>query len=259
MLFLFLLLTQSGLYAIRIDKGKFVTQLSPSENYRGEITVKNDSQLKTEVTVYLEDFEYTAPYEGAKEFYSPGTKNNSIASWINFLPQKFTLPAYGSKQVGFIVKPDEKVSVTHCGVLFFETPLGSVEDGAGLSLIGRVGSLLFINPKKAQREITFSKIAGSYNKITGQVTNFGNTFLDPKTTYYIMDPGGMVKDRGELNQLYLLPEDKTSLEVIIPQELSSGRYTTVLTFDLGKGDVLVKEIDFLVNNSGEIEILEIRD
>ncbi|MCF7870130.1 MAG: hypothetical protein K9L69_00885 [Candidatus Omnitrophica bacterium] len=250
---------QNGLYAIRIDKGKFVTQLSQSENYRGEITVRNDSQLKTEVTVYLEDFEYTAPYEGAKEFYSPGTKNNSIAGWINFSPQKFILPAYGSKQVGFIVKPDEKVSATHCGVLFFETPLGSVESGAGISLVGRVGSLLFINPKRAQREVTFSEITGNYYKITGQLANSGNTFLGPKTTYYIMDSGGMVKDRGQLDQLYLLPEDKTWLEIIIPKKLSFGRYTTVLTFDLGKGDVLVKEIDFLVNGSGEIEILEVRD
>ncbi len=259
MLFLFLLLIQNSLYAVRIDKGKFVARLSQSEKYRGEITVKNDSQLKTEVTVYLEDFEYTAPYEGVKEFYSPGTKNNSIAGWINFSPQKFTLPAYGSKQVSFIVKPDEKVSTTHCGVLFFETPLGSVEGGTGISLVGRVGSLLFINPKRTQREVTFSEIAGNYYKITGQLANSGNTFLDPKTTYYIMDPGGMVKDRGQLSQLYLLPEDKAWLEITIPKELPPGRQTTVLTFDLGKGDVLVKEIDFLVSNSGEIKILEIRD
>jgi hypothetical protein len=248
-----------NLYAIRIDKGKFITQLSQSENYRGEIIVRNDSQVETEVRVYLEDFDYTVPYDGTKEFYSPGTKNNSITAWINFSPQKFTLPAYGSRPVSFIVKPNEKIKTTHCGVLFFETSLGSVEEGTGISLVGRVGSLLFINPKQAKREAAFSKISGDFYKIAGQLINSGNTFLDPKTAYYIINQKGMVKDRGQLKQRYLLPEDKASINITISKELLPGRYTTVLTFDLGKGDVLVKEIDFLINDPGEIKILEVRD
>ncbi len=254
-----LFLVQSILYAIRIDKGKFVTQLSQSESYRGEITVRNKSPKATQVKVYLEDFEYTAPYQGAKDFYPPGTKQNSISTWINYSPQEFSLEPYGTKQVSFIIKPNKAVETAYCGVLFFESPLGETQEGTGISLVGRVGSLLFVNPANANKQATIENLSGNLYKITGNFINSGNTFLSPTTTYYIISQDGMVKDRGKLEQLYLLPNDKASIEITIPKDVSPGRYTAVLTSDLKKGDVLVREVDFSIRSSGDIRILEIRD
>lgn len=255
----FLIFPAAFNYAVRIDKGKFVTQLSKGETYRASIMIENPLQQEVSVNVYLEDFTYVSPFDGTKKFYPPGSTEVSISDWINFSPQKFTLSPYSRKRFSFRIKPTDNVNSVHCGVLFFESPLGKSNSEMGISIIGKIGSLIFIEPEQSNKKAVFTDITGGLRKIKGNFANTGNTLITAKGTYYIMDTGGMVKTRGKIKELYMLPTNNTFIKMKIPKDLPSQKYTMVMTFNLKEGDVLVKEVDFLFQSSGNIEILEIRD
>lgn len=251
-----------SVFAFRIDKPKFVLQLSEGESFRGTVVIDNPSKEAIPVKVYLEDFAYIPPYDGTKSFHPPGSTGISISSWITFSPQEFVLKPYARQIVSFTVRPNKDFTTVHCGVLFFESPLGvgADEAGAAINIIGRLGSLIFVEPKNREKRANFEDIIGEYYKLKGTFTNYGNTFIYAQGTFYIIDSEGIVKDRGELLELYTLPGDKADVSIPISKRLSDvERYTLVLTYDLEEGDVLVKEIDFSLSSSGEIRILAIRD
>ncbi|HIE43728.1 MAG TPA: hypothetical protein EYP78_02895 [Candidatus Omnitrophica bacterium] len=249
-------------FAFRIDKPKFVIQLSEGESFRGTVVIDNPSKEEMRVKVYLEDFTYILPYDGTKSFHPPGSTKISISSWITFSPHEFILKPYARQIVNFTVRPDKDFSTVHCGVLFFESSLGvgADESGAAINIIGRLGSLIFVEPENREKKAKFNDLVGGYYKLKGTFANYGNTFIRAQGTFYMIDSKGIAKDRGELLDLYTLPGNKADVSIPISKKLSYGeRYTLVLTYDLGEGDVLVKEIDFSLSSSGEIRILAIRD
>ena len=105
----------------------------------------------------------------------------------------------------------------------------------------------------------FDKISGIRGGLAGEFKNLGNTFLHIQGTFYVMDSEGMIKDRGKIRELYCLPQDKTKVTIDLSKDLSPGNYTAIITFDMEDYDVLVKEVDFSLKVSREVNVLEIRD
>ena len=93
----------------------------------------------------------------------------------------------------------------------------------------------------------------------GDFTNSGNSFLHAKGVFYVMDNEGMIYDRGELRELYLLPGDSAGMVIDLSKSTSTGVYTMVVTFDMEEDDALIKEIDFSLDSSGNVTVLEERD
>lgn len=260
-LFLFLLfLLPFSSFALRIDNPSIKLQLSSGDNYSGTITVENPSVDEVAVTVYLEDFVYIAPFDGAKKFYALGTIDSSLSEWVSFSPQKFVLQPFSRKKVNFSISPTSSFDSVHCGVLFFETSIGvTYEKGKAINVIGRIGSLIFVEAQNKKRQATFAGIQGFSDSLRGNFINSGNTLLHAQGTSYILDNEGMVKNRNILRELYLLPGDSSELQIALPDDLTSGTYTMVITFDLEENDFLIKEIDFSLSRSGKITVLDERD
>ena len=258
-LFLLFLLPISS-FALRIDNPKVKLQLSPGDNYSGAIIVENPSTYEVSVKVYLEDFAYVTPFDGAKEFYAPGTTSVSLSNWITFSPQEFTLQPFARRRVNFSISPASSFNSVRCGVLFFETSIGTTyEEGKAINVLGRIGSLLFIEPKDKRKQATFNGIKGSSYSLVGDFINSGNSFIHAQGTSFTLDNEGMVKDRGVLEDLYLLPNDSTRLQIALSSDLAPGTYTMVITFDLEEDNSLIKEIDFSVSDSGEVAVLDERN
>ncbi|MFH1318511.1 MAG: hypothetical protein ABIH71_05805 [Candidatus Omnitrophota bacterium] len=253
-------LQQGEAFAFRINKGSFRVQLSKGETYNGAVEIDNSTEQPLVVKAYMNDFVYVSPFNGDKEFYPPDSTKVSLAKWINFSPHELTVPPYSKGSVNFTVLPDEEFDSVRCGVLFFESSVGvTYEEERAINVLGRIGTLVFVEPKIKEKNINFYNIEGTNRKIGGSLKNTGNTFLHLKGTYFVMDNEGMVKDRGEVKEVYFLSGDQTTLDVTLSQTLSSGSYMLILTFDLEDGDIAVKEIDFSVSSLGEVEILGIRD
>lgn len=260
-LFLFLLfLLPLSSFALRIDNPKIKLQLSPGDNYSGTIIVENPSSDEVSVKAYLEDFIYVAPFDGAKEFYAPGTVSLSLSKWITFSPQEFVLQPFSRRRVNFSISPASSFNSVHCGVLFFETSIGTTyEEGKAINVLGRIGSLIFVEAQNKKKQATFTNIKGSSYSLRGDFINSGNTFLHAQGTPYVLNDQGMVKDRSVLEELYLLPNDSTRLQIALSSDLAPGTYTMVITFDLEEDDSLIKEIDFSLSRSGEVTVLDERN
>ncbi len=260
-IFLFLLfLLPFSSFALRIDNPKIKLQLSPSDNYSGTIIVDNPSSDEVSVKTYLEDFTYVTPFDGAKEFYAQGTTKASLSKWITFSPREFTLQPFSRRRVNFSISPKSSFNSVRCGVLFFETSIGTTyENGKAINVVGRIGSLFFVEPKNKSKRATFTSIKGLSHSLTGDFTNSGNSFIHAQGTSYTIDNEGMVKDRSVLEESYLLPNDSTKLQMALSSDLAPGTYTMVITFDLEEDDSLVKEIDFSLSGSGKVTVLDERN
>jgi hypothetical protein len=247
-------------YPLRIDNPKMRVKLSADKSASGTITVDNPTTETVSVKVYLEDFTYVAPFDGTKDFTSRGTTKRSISNMITFSPEQFTLEPYASRQVNFIISPKNSFDETLGGVLFFETSIGTtVKEGQSIDVLGRLGALIFVDPQAGTKSLSVSEPIVSGESFTAMASNNGKVFVDAAGGFYIVDDNGTVYDRGSVNELFLMPGDKTAMKFNLSKALPSGRYTAVLTFDLQDGDVSTKEVDFSVSSSGSMSSLSIKD
>jgi len=257
---LLLFLVPAAAFALRIDNPKVRIKVTTGQNYTGLITVENPTKDQVGVKVYLEDFIYVEPFDGDKKFMPRGTTPRTIADCITFSPENFTLEPFGSKTVNFTISPAKPFKETLCGVLFFETAMGSsMEEGKAIDVLGRLGSLIFVDPADGKKSAVFSSPEGGNRAISGTISNSGNLFLSAMGTFYVMDSSGNVLDRGQTAEAYLMPGDKRPLEIKFSPKLSEGSYTAVVTFDMQDNDMFTKEIDFSLSSTGEVKVAGSRD
>ena len=250
------LLTPRAVFSqLMIDKAKVSLTIQSEETIKGEIGVHNFSSHNVEVKVYPQDFLYLPPFDGRKRFLPPGSTKYSCAGWISFFPQQFQLPPRGKKKVVYTIRVPRQVSGGYYGVLFFETGSSKIEEKkVNLQIVQRVGCLFFLETKDKIKQGEVKDISIEGDNLKGKFLNQGNTILLGKGVFYIMSEEGVVIERGKIDNFYLPPQKETPFVVNL-KEVPQGNYIVVFTFDLQKGDVLVKEINFLKDKQGNVTIL----
>ncbi|UCD16048.1 MAG: hypothetical protein JSV34_03065 [Candidatus Omnitrophota bacterium] len=255
-----LVLAPVSAFALQVNKSSIKAQMPANQTYHGTIEVENPSEAETAVRVYLADFVYLAPFNGEKEFYPPDSTKFSLSKNIKFSPQEFTIPPFSNQVVNFTISSDQEFEHVKCGVIFFETSLGAAyQDGKLIDVVGRIGTLIFVASPSNTKKASFKNIKGGEYKLKGVLKNIGETFLHASGTFFVMDNEGMVEDRDEIRESYLLPQDEVQISIELSKTLSADNYIMIITYDLEDGDVSVKEIDFSLSSSGEVNILEVRD
>ena len=242
-----------------IEEGKVTLAVSGGERVSKSLIIHNTSTNSVLLKVYWEDFQYQAPYDGAKLFLAAGTAPGSASQWITYSPQEFTIPAFSQQKIDYMVTVPPKIEGGHYGVLFFEKAGDPVQDATGVRIVSRVGCLFFIEAKDKKKIAALQDIKISSSIVSGNFVNQGDVVLIPQMTYYIMDDQGVAADRGEIRKLYTPPGATASWEVSVISGLAAGHYTMVINADLEDGDVLVKEVDFVKDAKGVLTIGNVRD
>lgn len=246
---LFLALSFPAFAQLLIEEGKIKKTVAPGQTVADSVTVHNSTDKPVDVIVYLEDFEYVAPFDGSKKFYAAGTLPQSAAQWLNFEPKRFSLAPYTKQKVHFTTNVPATATGGYYSVLFFELADSPthIDGQVGLQIISRVGSLLFFETtdRKKQVDVTGTFFDGSV--LNGTLIHTGNVNLVIKCLYYVLDQSGVPVDRGDLEMFYMPPGTQTDFSIGLNAQLKSGRYTAVLTFDLEDGTSAVKEVDFHVH------------
>ena len=248
------MLTAEAHAQLFLEQGKVTLAVSGGEHTNGSLLIHNTSSEPADVKVYWEDFEYKAPYDGTKNFLPAGTAPASASQWVTFSPQVFNLPAFGQQRVDYTVSVPSQIQEGHYGVLFFERSSDALMSDKGVTLVTRVGCLFFIEPKDKSKKASVQDIGLKANTFTASFVNQGNVILIPRTTYYMMQEGGLVLLRGESKKLYVPPGASGTLEIPLKKKLDPGHYTLVINSDLEEGDVVVKEIGLVVDAAGQITI-----
>lgn len=248
---------------LRTNTRKVELKVDEGQTYRGTITIENPTEGEIKVRVYVEDFSYIAPYDGAKKFLAPGSDRRSSAKWITFFPQEFVLSAFEKKKVNYAVNVPSEISGGYYAVLFFESAMGEIPDpnteGANILILGRLGTLFLIETQDSIKKAGIARIKVQDRTVKGEFLNQGNVVLASKGNFYVMDDKGNVFDRGKIKDIYISPGDSAPFSLSLAGEVPAGKYILVTTFDLSGGDILVKEIDFSIEEQGNMQVLRVRD
>jgi len=256
---LFCVFTGTAGAQLLLEEGKVTLTVSGGDRISKKITLHNNSAEEVPVRVYWEDFQYQPPYDGTKLFVPAGTGEKSMAQWVSFSPQQFTLPAYSQQMIEYSLSVPSSIQGGYYGTLFFEQAPVDAQGVTGVNIVTRIGCLFFVEAVDSLRQASIDGIESSAGEIKGTFTNQGDVVLIPQITYYIMDPGGMVVDRGEVKKKYVAPKGVASWEIKMPAGLSAGEYAMVITADLGDGQALVKELTLAVGPGEVLRIKNVQD
>lgn len=255
-----------------INKAKIRASVIPGQQIYGDIIIENPNPQERPMRLYLEDWQYLASGDGAKEFMPVSTLANSCASWIIFSPAEFTIPAFGRQRVSYTIKAPQDASGGYYAALFFESLMGKIgmsekETGAGLDLTVRIASLFYVEAAGAIKRtaeidnLTLKKDAPGGLSIQLDFNNTGNTDITCGGTFHLMDKNGMIPARGEFANVYTFAGGKAKLKASWKETIPKGNYALVLTFDLGKaqeevkvgrGPVIVKETEIEIGEYGQV-------
>ncbi|MCM8774394.1 MAG: hypothetical protein NC820_06650 [Candidatus Omnitrophica bacterium] len=228
-------------------------------SFNGAIKVRNGSSENITVIVYVEDFEYTPPFKGAKNPLPLGTVERSCGKWIKLNQQMLYIPAYGEREVSYTIDVPNNVKGSYWAVVFFEEKSQPIKSSIGVGLSLRVGCSFFLNTKDSTKKLDLRETVGEVNAIKGRLCNDGDTLIIFSGSFYIVNEEGIGVQRGVLPMFFLPPLKETSFDIAGLQDLLPENYTLYLTFDLGEGDSLFREIDFVKEEDGKVNIKEIRD
>ncbi len=241
---------------IRINTPKVLLELEPGQTYAGEIVAENPTDEATKCRIYLEDWVYAPGGTGEKRFSPVGSTLTSAGKWITFSPVEEELKPFGRTTVHYTVTVPMDVKGAYYAVLFFETLLGTAlnEEGASVNVAGRIGALFFIEIKGTnvrKGEIQSVEITPPFeNKPLTMLSifhNSGNVDITVGGNFLILDQGGRIKARGDLNKIYTFPGATESSKTEWIGRLPKGAYQALLTYNLGKGQNLVEEKTFTVD------------
>ncbi|MCA9394856.1 MAG: hypothetical protein KC900_11675 [Candidatus Omnitrophica bacterium] len=256
--FLVLFATKAGAQLL-MEESRVQLTVTPGETVVDGMNIHNTGQQDVDIRVYWQDFEYVPPYTGKKNFTPPGTSKYSMGEWVTYSPQVLTVPAQGKREIRYTIKVPEDATGGHYGVLFFERSLSASPQNTGVNIITRLGSLFYLETVDSDKSAVVDEVRVQDEFIRGRFANEGDVFLFPRGVYYLVDNDGVPADRGEIDTMYVMPDTAAEFSVVLDGALAVGDYTMVITFDLGGGESVTKEIDLTKFNTGQYQIRQVRD
>lgn len=245
--------------AIFIEQGKVVHKVVPGSKLTGEVTVHNTGNEPEKVKIYWEDFEYSEPYNGSKNFMPAGSSPVTFVSWIRFTPMQLDLPPFGKADISYIIDTPEDFIGGRYGVMFFEPVDPQIDPKTGMNIVSRVGSLFFLESSDKSKSAALSNVELTDTGFMADFQNRGDVVQIPDGTYYVMDSDGVAVDRGDVPKVYVPPGKTAKYKFDFNNDFAAGRYTIILTVDLQEQDVIVKEIDFQKDPDSRVTVLGSRD
>lgn len=254
-----LVLVSPAAAQVMIEEGKVREVLAPGSTITRTMTVHNTGDTPVDLRVYWQDFAYTPPFDGRKEFLPAGSTARSLNGWVTFSPQMFHMAPQGTQKISYAVKVPPEAKGGYYGILFFETSGGAPDEKVGLRIVTRIGALFFIETTSRFKKGLVGAVEAQGPSLEGTFSNRGDTILIPQGTFYVLGADGMAAARGEVAPFYLPPGQTARFQAALPKALSAGTYTMVLTFDLDDGDSVVKEADIRKEEDGTVAVLRVRD
>ena len=253
---LFLVITESGFcQSIALAPAQIVEDFKPGVPFEYSLTVENDGPNAVELHVKVTDFWYNDKNE--KVFSVPGTSPRSAANWVQFVPEKFQVPAGGKQKMRAIITPPVDARGGYYAVLFVEsTPLDShqqTKDGQRIFTNMRLGCLVMLTAKGSEaynvnlHDLKLVPPSASQGlKLTFSVDNESNTHIFPQPHLAIVSADHKLAAKAEGQVKRFLPGQKDSMEVDWGGELTAGEYTAVLSLVYGGTHVETRQVAFTV-------------
>ena len=241
--------------SIALAPAQIVEDFKPGVPFEYSLAVANNGNDAVELHVQITDFWYNAKNE--KIFNAPGTSPRSAANWIQFVPEKFEVPAGGSQKMKAIITPPVDARGGYYAVLFVESkPIPSDktgEDGRKIFTNMRIGCLVLLTGKDSAtynvkvdelKLVPPSETQGL--KVSFSVDNESNTHVFPQARLAILNPQHKLVGKSESPNKRFLPGQKDTMQVDWNGDLNAGEYTAVLSVVYGGSHVETRQIAFTI-------------
>jgi len=243
--------------SLGLAPGEVREKFKPGVPFEIDLATSNDGASPVEMSVEIADFWYNEKNE--KVFPAPGTAPRSAANWIQFVPERFEVPAHGAQKMKAIVTPPSDAKGGYYAVLFVQSkPQLSFtkENGQGVFTNMRLGCLVLLDADKTEDfEIEVSNVklvppsATQRLDLSFDLLNAGNTHVFPVARLAVLGADKKLVAKAQTEEKRFLPGQKDSMHVTWAGSLPAGNYTAVLTVTYGEDRVATLQMSFNVGGS----------
>ena len=240
--------------SLGLAPGEVREKFKPGVPFEFDLATSNDGGTPVEMSVEIADFWYNEKNE--KVFPAPGTAPRSAANWIQFVPERFEVPAHGAQKMKAIVTPPSDAKGGYYAVLFVQSkPQLSFNksNGQGVFTNMRLGCLVLLDAEKTEDfkvELTNMKIvppsAAQRLDLSFDLLNAGNTHVFPVARLAVLDADKKLVAKAQTEEKRFLPGQKDSMHVAWAGSLPAGAYTAVLSVTYGEDQVTTQQMAFSV-------------
>jgi hypothetical protein len=240
--------------SLGLAPGEVREKFTPGVPFEIELATSNDGGSPVEMSVEIADLWYNEKNE--KVFPAPGTAPRSAANWIQFVPERFEVPAHGAQKMKAIITPPSDAKGGYYAVLFVQSkPQLSFtkSNGQGVFTNMRLGCLVLLDADKTEDfkiEVNNVKIvppsATQSLDLSFDLLNSGNTHVFPVARLAVLDTEKKLVAKAQTEEKRFLPGQKDSMHVSWTGSLPAGNYTAVLTVTYGEDRIATQQLAFNV-------------
>jgi hypothetical protein len=243
--------------SLGLAPGEVREKFKPGVPFEFDLATSNDGGSPVEMSVEIADFWYNEKNE--KVFPAPGTAPRSAANWIQFVPERFELPAHGAQKMKAIVTPPSDAKGGYYAVLFVQSKPQlsfSKSNGQGVFTNMRLGCLVLLDADKTEDfkiELSNLKLvppsATQRLDLSFDLLNAGNTHVFPVARLAVLDGQKKLVAKAQTEEKRFLPGQKDSMHVTWAGNLPAGNYTAVLSVTYGEDRVETQQMNLTVGGS----------
>jgi len=241
--------------ALALAPAQIIEDFKPGVPFEYALAVENKGNQAAELHVQITDFWYNEKNE--KVFSAPGTSPRSAANWIQFVPDRFEVPAGGSQKLKAIVTPPIDARGGYYAVLFVESkPVASdahTQDGRQIFTNMRLGCLVLLAAKSTETydvNLDDLKLTPPTDtqalRLTFSVNNKSNTHVFPQAKLAVLNRDRRLVAKAEGDAKRFLPGQKDAMKIEWNGELNPGEYTAVLSLVYAGSHVETRQITFTI-------------
>lgn len=246
--------------SLGLAPGEVREKFKPGVPFEVDLATSNDGGSPVEMSVEVADFWYNEKNE--KVFPAPGTAPRSAANWIQFVPERFEVPAHGAQKMKAIITPPSDARGGYYAVLFVESkPQLSFTKASGQGVFTnmRLGCLVLLDADKTEDfkiELSNVKIippsATQRLELNFELLNAGNTHIFPVARLAVLDAEKKLVAKAQTEEKRFLPGQKDGMHVTWAGSLPIGNYTAVLSVTYGEDRIETRQMTFsVVPGTGE--------
>jgi len=240
--------------SLGLAPGEVREKFKPGVPFEFDLATSNEGGTPVEMSVEIADFWYNEKNE--KVFPAPGTAPRSAANWIQFVPERFEVPAHGAQKMRAIVTPPSDAKGGYYAVLFVQSKpqLSFTKSGGqGVFTNMRLGCLVLLDADKTEDfkvEVSNLKIippsATQRLDLSFDFLNASNTHVFPVARLAVLDAEKKLVAKAQTDEKRFLPGQKDSMHVAWAGSLPSGNYTAVLSVTYGEDRIETQQMLFAV-------------
>ena len=233
-------------FQVNLDPSHIDVTMKSEGVERRTLTLSNSGQETLQVKVYLNDWTFE---KNAKTFLPAGATAYTLKNNVKIFPTNFSLNPLESKSVVLSLTAKKDDPIGQYGVVFFEVQPPTKLKNSGLSIGGRLGTLIAKETEgKQKRQLQLAsstvKLKGKKLSIDLEGKNPTALLVRPKVTVVLTNDKNEVLYKSDIpSDWILLPKSTQAYSgvLLVDKVDTKNGLTALITIDLGDDELMLKE------------------